>query len=168
MIGCGEHAATTAPTGLWPRARAPFTRLRCALHTVGLLLNPVDDKAVPQGWQQLRSAVVVRDTDGCTTALNEILARTGAHWELAKVSAVWRVTVVGVGEQRPGEAVAAHALAVLVDAGGWGRVTRCASSGCARVIIDTTNGASRTRCDDHTRHHSRRIAVTAEREARRD
>jgi len=147
VIGCGEHAATTAPTGLWPRARAPFTRLRCALHTVGLLLNPVDDKAVPQGWQQLRSAVVVRDTDGCTTALNEILARTGAHWELAKVSAVWRVTVVGVGEQRPGEA---------------------ASSGCARVIIDTTNGASRTRCDDHTRHHSRRIAVTAEREARRD
>jgi len=156
VIGCGEHAGTTAPTGLWPRARAPFTRLRFALHTAGLLLNPVDDSPAPQGWKQLRAAAVVRNADRCTTALNTILARTGAHWAVAKSGPGWRIIVVAVGEQWPGETLAAHALAVLVDAGGWGRVTQCASPGCGGVIIDTTNGASRTRCDDHTRHRSRR------------
>lgn len=139
---------------LWPRARPPFTGLRPGLHHAGQLLNQPGG-AAPPGWQQLRVGITTHDTDRCTTALNEILARTGAHWALTGSDVDLGLTVLGAGGQWPGEAWAAHALAVVVDAGGWGRATRCTTTDCVMVIIDTTNGASRTRCDHHTRHRHR-------------
>ncbi|MFC7546012.1 hypothetical protein [Plantactinospora sp. GCM10030261] len=83
------------------------------------------------------------DERSASRLLNQALRSTGAVPQLTGRDGRWRVAVAGSDPH----AAATTAVAVLVAAGGWGRIKRCAR--CGVPFIDRTNGASRRTCVGH-------------------
>lgn len=86
---------------------------------------------------------VLPDQSAAAHRLNQALMSTGATPQLVRRRGRWHIVVVS---QDP-LAEAVTALAVLVVAGGWHRLKRCAY--CGRPFIDRTAGATRLGCADH-------------------
>lgn len=87
----------------------------------------------------------------CTQALNDVLAGLGLGLRLGGTDSAWRVVITSASGAATDEVRAAHAVALLIEAGGWARLKRCQRRGCSHTFLDATNGATRTRCRLHTR-----------------
>ncbi|MGY1608487.1 CGNR zinc finger domain-containing protein [Geodermatophilus sp. SYSU D00700] len=98
------------------------------------------------GWAHLADAV--GDAGRCTTALRNLLEQADLRVALHGDAAPRLVVVAGIG---PEDALALVSLTLFVHATGWNRIGRCARTGCGRVFVDITNGASRRACDHHLR-----------------
>jgi len=93
---------------------------------------------------------VLPDEPAAADRLNGALMSTGATPRLASRRGRWHIVVVGHDPL----AEAVTALAVLVVAGGWHRLKRCAH--CGRPFVDRTAGATRLGCAEHLARVQRR------------
>ena len=146
---------TTHPTGVlgeWAPVRAPYPRLREQLLNAEACLNRGPATGPTNRWQRVRQAA--GDDVACADAVNTLLSAVLAGWELVAVDdGRWRVSLVPASDVGPGELAAAQALVLLVEAGGWSRLGRCARPGCTWVFLDWTSGGNRRTCraDEHQR-----------------
>lgn len=85
-------------------------------------------------------------------AVNDLSAALPGGWQLAEEGAGhWRVVLVPASGADPTELAALQALVLLVEAGGWARLGRCARPGCPAVFLDATSGSNRRTCRAHQR-----------------
>jgi hypothetical protein len=144
------------PAG-WAPVRAPYSSLRAGLAEAEQRLNPgqaVLDEKSAQRWRRLHHAA--GDETACVEAINDLLAAVPGGWQLAALEGGRRrVHLVPAAHVEPAELAAVQALVLLVEAGGWSRLGRCARPGCPRVFVDITSGGNRRTCRAHDR--SRRV-----------
>jgi hypothetical protein len=86
---------------------------------------------------------VLPDEPAAAHRLNGALMSTGATPQLFRRHGRWHIIVIGHDPL----AEAVTALAVLVVAGGWRRLKRCAH--CGHPFVDRTAGATRLGCAEH-------------------
>lgn len=151
----GQHPNRN-PVGIaagWVPVRAPFASLRAGLAEAEQRLNSgpaVLHGRSAQQWRRLREAV--GDQTACVEAINDLLAAVLGGWRLGAVEdGRWRVHLVPAAHVEPGELAAAQAVILLVEAGGWSRLGRCARPGCPSVFVDITSGGNRRTCRAHDR-----------------
>lgn len=152
------------PAG-WAPVRAPYSSLRAGLAEAEQRLNP--SEAVlggepAKGWQRLHQAV--GDETACVQAINDLLTAAPGRWQLtAAEDGRRRVHLIPAAHVEPAELAAVQALVLLVEAGGWSRLGRCARPGCPRVFVDITSGGNRRTCRSHDpSHRVRRTDTTAD------
>lgn len=141
------------PAG-WTPVRAPFSGLRQPLADAERHLSLAGagepgDRSHEQ-WKRLREAV--GDPSAAAGAVNDLLDAAVARWRLRQTAeASWRVHLVPTAGTTGEELAAVQAVALLVEAGGWSRLGRCAAPGCASVFVDVTSGGNRGVCRAHQR-----------------
>ena len=134
-------STTSTPDLLFMSPRAPFHSLRPALRYAEMLLNDRVD-----GWPDLADAI--GDPKRCAAELNRLLVLHVDSLRMVWVGQ-WQLTVRSASDQQAAKADACCAIALLVQADGWGRVARCRREGCVDTFVDWSNGANRRQC----RHH---------------
>ena len=157
----GPHAAgrplpaqTRLIAGGWDPLKPPFRALATGLADAEGDLNDTGGSRSAERWEPL--ARVIGNPSACTQALNDVLAGLGLGLRLSGADPGWRVVITGAPDVATDEVRAAHAVALLVEAGGWARLKRCQRRDCSRTFLDATNAGTRTRCRLHVRSRRNR------------
>lgn len=138
----------------WTPVRAPFSGLRHSLADAEAHL-PLAATGEPgsrawERWGCLQEAV--GDPGAAAGAVDSLLGAVLPGWRLRQTAeGSWRVYLVPTVGVAAEELAAVQAVALLIEAGGWSRLGRCAALGCATVFLDINSGGNRRVCRAHQR-----------------
>lgn len=101
-------------------------------------------------WGRLQAAA--DDPGAAAVAVNDLLGAVMSGWRLRQTTeGVWRVHLVPAAGATAEELAAVQAVVLLIEAGGWSRLGRCAAPACTTVFFDITSGGNRRACRAHQR-----------------
>lgn len=150
----GPASRTDEVLAGWTPVRAPFSELRRSLVNAEAHLSLAATGALFSGaWEQwgcLQEAV--GDPGAAACAVDGLLGAVLPGWRLRQTAeGSWRVHLVPAAGTAAEELDAVQAMALLIEAGGWTRLGRCAAPGCATAFFDITSGSNRRVCRAHQR-----------------